>query len=200
MKKVFFIVAFLAINLSSFAQTEKGKIIMSGTSDLGLSSTTTKFEYDGESYSDDIKSTQFNITPSLGYFVIDNLALGLSIDFESTKQKVSSDSYTSNSLLFGPFARYYVGSGNIKPYIQGDFLFGNQKSKYDYSGVNMSGESKNNVSAWDLGVGLGFFLNDFISLDLGLGYGSITMSDGDNSKDKTIISGVALSGGFAIFF
>jgi len=108
--------------MSSFAQTGKGKILITAASDLTFPSMKMKFEYDRENISD-WQSTEFNLTPSLGYIIIDNLALGLSLNFESYKDSNDDYDYKTNSFMVEPVARYYVGTDNIKPYIQGDILF-----------------------------------------------------------------------------
>lgn len=181
------IVAVMAmVATAANAQTEKGKIVVSGSTDLSFSSMTMSMEYDGESMGDDVSVSEIGFETSVSYFVIDNLALGLNFDVESTKM----DDNKSNSYMVGPTARYYFGSSNIKPYAQADYLFGSQTD--DESTAKMSG--------WDIGAGVGFFLNDVVSIDLGLAYGSLTAENEDDDKMKIKGSGLAFNAGFSIFF
>jgi opacity protein-like surface antigen len=106
--------------------------------------------------------------------------------------KVEDDKETS--FMFGPTVRYYFGSTNIKPYVHGDVMFGNNKS--EEGGV----DSKSKVSGWDIGAGVAFFLNDYVAIDLGLGYGAYTGTNDDDDKYKVKASGLAINGGFSIFF
>ncbi len=191
MKKELMVMAVLAfLATASFAQTEKGKVVFSGASDLSFSSMKYQQEYDGEDMGDDSKMNTFNIKPSVSYFVIDNLSLGLALDFES--QKV--EDYKETSFMVGPMVRYYFGTSNIKPFIQGDVMFGSYKEDDD------GWDSKKKLSAWDLGAGVAIFVNDFISVDLGLGYVSLTATDDEDDKSKVKASGVVFNGGFSIVF
>ena len=52
----------------------------------------------------DNSTTTVIIAPNLGYFIADDLALGLGVGFVSTSFNGNSNS----SFNLGPFARYYV--------------------------------------------------------------------------------------------
>ena len=82
MKKLFFLVITLAFTNVIFAQTEQGKFILSGATGLQFISSNVDYEYDGQSQGDFTQSS-FSIMPSIGYFVMDNLAVGLSANFSS---------------------------------------------------------------------------------------------------------------------
>ena len=184
------------VNALSYAQTEKGKIIISGATDLSLSSIKIQQESDGSGFNEEATVTKFNIEPSVSYFVIDNLALGLSLDFETGKEKNDNAESKDNSCILGPSIRYYFGESNIKPYLRGDVMFGtgnyeSENDLYEY-------ESKYNIWGWDLGAGMALFLNDYVAFDLGLVYSFLKNVDKDNnSKYKT--KGFALSGGISIY-
>jgi hypothetical protein len=64
------------------------------------------------------KYTQIDISPSVGYFVIDKLAFGLKPTFSSIKGKVTSSGGLSTNVQrywIGPFGRYYFLEQD-KPY------------------------------------------------------------------------------------
>jgi outer membrane protein len=193
MKKILFIVAIMAIGtVSVLAQTEKGKFLISGSTDLSFTSTSMTLEYDNEDQGDSDVTT-FTLTPRVAYFVADNFALGLAMNVENSKQ----DDATSNSLLVGPTARYYVGgSTSVKPYLEASYLFGSQKEEDD----TMDYEYKAKVSGWDLGGGAAIFLNEFASIDLGLTYGNATMTNKDDEKLKMKIKGLSVNVGFSLYF
>jgi len=191
MRKILIFVAIMTfVSMGAFAQTEKGKFIFSGASELSFSSMTSQMEYDGKDIGDDHKVTSFNIKPAVGYFVMDNLSLGLNFDYESEKYENDKN----KTFMVGPMARYYFGSSKFKPYVHADLMFGSMKNEGENYEINY------NASAWDLGAGVAIFLNDYISIDLGLGYASFTAVNDDDDKAKLKTKGVAFNGGFSVFF
>ncbi len=190
MKKILLTVLIAAgVTVCSIAQTQKGKVFISGSSDLSLTSTTMTLEYDGEELGDaDLSS--FSFTPTVGYFVADGFALGLSFNIDNSKQ----DDVTSNSLLIGPMVRYYIGSSNVKPFIQAGYYFGSQSEENDVEEV----EAK--ASAWDIGAGAAMFINDFASIDFSLGYGGGTFTNKEDEKTKLKVKGIAVNVGFSLYF
>ncbi len=110
MKKLFAL-ALLGLT-SSFAHAQttpltKGRGLLSGS--IG---------YRSDKYSGGQSRDIFNFTPTVGYFVADNLALGLNGDL----QLQGGNAYGPNSFSLGPFARYYRfvgGSDKFALYGQG---------------------------------------------------------------------------------
>lgn len=94
MKKVLLTVFAALTVFTASAQIEQGTWLISGSSNLGF----TSFNEDAGDYS------QFNIDVKGGYFVIENLAVGLNLGYD----KVEETSLTT----FGLFGRYYV-NGSI---------------------------------------------------------------------------------------
>ena len=92
----------LFINLSVNSQITKGNWMLGGNADF--SSTINKSEA-GQ------KTTVFNIqiTPNIGYFIVDRLATGLkvSVGKEGVKATGTSRYSTYTDANFGPFLRYY---------------------------------------------------------------------------------------------
>lgn len=175
--------------------TAKGKMIVSGSTNLSYSSVTNEQEYQGGDYEIDIN--EFSFKPSIGWFVADGFAIGLTIDYESTKQEDDRDEYKNSGFLIGPSVIYYFGDSNIKPFIQGEYMFGNNKQEYN------SDEEKIKMNGWGLGAGVAFFLNKNISLDLGLGYTNISGEYEDEYIDEDIeqtIKGFSLNGGISVYF
>ncbi len=193
MKKILSITAMLVmVVFSTLAQTEKGKWLISGSTDLSFTSTSMTLEYDGEEQGDS-DVTSFTLEPGIAYFVADNFALGLAMDIENNKQ----DDATSNSMLFGPTVQYFVGtSSSVKPYIGASYMFGSQKEEDD----TVDYESKAKMSGWEIGGGAAIFLNDFASIDLGLTYGNATVTDKDDDKLKIKLAGLAVNVGFSLYF
>ncbi|WP_291859227.1 outer membrane beta-barrel protein [Marinilabilia sp.] len=150
--------------------TAKGQIMLGGSSDLSFSS----ISPDGGD-----SQTEFKIRPTIGTFVADNFGIGIMLNYED---------YENNSLfLLGPVIRYYFGTSKIKPYLQGEYVFGNQKYDNGYE------DEKYDVNGFALGGGSAFFLNQHISIDMGLAYTKYNIEDYDSD-------GIVLSGGISVYF
>ncbi|VBB46739.1 putative OprF membrane domain protein [uncultured Paludibacter sp.] len=169
MKTKSFVLA-LAILCSSaiFAQTEKGNLVVSGSTSLQIQNS---------SWSDDNGSTttvQFN--PSIGYFVANNLCVGVSLS-------VMSQDESSQFSILPSLGYYFPVQGSLKPYLQLGLGYGSLKS----------GSSSVGGLAVGAGGGVAYFLNENVSLDFGLQYLR-------NDYDGYILNNVGGLVGFSIFF
>lgn len=199
MKKVLLLVAVMVmISSLSKAQAKKGDILVGATSSLNFGSMSSSIEYDGES-TDIGKTTEFSFSPGIGYFVVDGLALGLDINWETSINKPDEgDEVKTSQFLIGPFAKYYFGATNLKPFLESSFGFG--------SGNN--DEQDYNISGYGLGGGVAVFLNEVVSLEFGLGYGGTTAQMKDvqidfygNTDDVDVkTNGFAFEFGFSFAF
>jgi hypothetical protein len=173
MKKTVTIFSVIITSFFSYAQaqTSHGNIMLGGD----FSITSSKQETGGE----DIKTTTFEFSPSAGYFVIDNLAVGLDLSFSSETQEDDKES----SFLVGPFARYYKFTSNEKFafYGQTGFMFGSLKDEPD--GAD---ETKGSLFNFYISPGFSYFFNEKWALDLRLQGISYTSYDPnkDNDDDK----------------
>jgi len=135
------------------AQTMQGNWLMGGSA--GFSSSTV--DVDGaEAF------TVIHISPDLGYFIMDNLAVGAAIDFTSS----SSNGSSGSSFSAGPFVRYYFANlgEKAKLFGQGQFTFGSETPFGEDDSVSST--------AWEIKAGLAWFLNNHVALEAALGYGS----------------------------
>lgn len=170
MKKTF-IVTFSIFSLLllsstlSYAQTEKGHFM--------IGASTGKLNF-GKSY------TELSLDLKAGYFVVDNLAIGLtpSVGYESATYS-NGDKSKSNSLGIGPFVRYYFGNTKLKPLLNASFLYYNSIQKSSYATITFPGipsvdykyEFKNKYKLLQVGGGVAYFLNDRLALDAIINYG-----------------------------
>lgn len=134
-KSIVTLVVMLFAAAGAFAQIEKGAILVGASSNLGFTSYKPK---DGDSFS------AFNVDAKVGYFVIDNLALGVNLGY----QKIDEASITS----LGLFGRYYV-NGKI---ILGAGFNSNKED---------SGESDFSYTSIPLEVGYAAFITDNIAIE-----------------------------------
>lgn len=193
MKKLFLIAAVAVSGLVS-AQTENGKLMFSGRfTNLGFSSANSKSEYSGVELGE-AKTTNLQFNPSFGYFVIDNLYVGLSSQIGSTKITVGEDETRSSNLSLLPTVGYYFPvKGNVKPYVQGAVGFASQNEKSGNIELKYSG------LGYGAGAGVAYFFNKNVSIDLGLNYSASNLSNSEDKDAKIKSGGFSASVGFGIF-
>ena len=85
MKNLIFCFALL-FSKNSHAQIDKGIWLVGGSGKFYSYNST----YNSTSYSNEAKYTQIDLSPTIGYFVADKLALGIKPTFSSIKGKVTS--------------------------------------------------------------------------------------------------------------
>lgn len=203
---------------SIFAQ-EQGGMFISG--DIGMnfnSNSMSKAELDpaadGYSYNDNAvaKQTDLSLNLSGAYFIMDGLAVGLSVAMD--QEKVTSNSshpifiptgyvaptnpnednvVTTTTTMFGPLVRYYIGETGV--FANLSYMMGGTKYK-DNQGletVNASGvttgyaEGEGNTKKSRLGIGVGYAISlaDNVSLTPMFEYhmDSWTVENGENVLD-----------------
>ena len=190
MKKIFTILCAAMLTFSLSAQNEKGTILLSGASDLNFSSVSvSSIDFDGTDVSPEDAGmedamTQFGLSVTGGYFLIDGLAAGLIIDYSSSSEGKSS----SSSMTVGPMVRYYIGESGINTTLS--YALGSSTEEYD-------GDSEDGPSVSVLGLGVGYqaMLSDNISINPSLGYNMVT----SEIEDVTIkAGGISFSVGIAL--
>lgn len=152
------------------AQTEKGTLMLGGSA--GFSSTKVK-GMDA--------STSVEISPTIGYFVGENIAVGAGVSVQSVKD-------VNTTFGIGPFVRYYflpIGT-NAKLFGHANFGFMSSKDK--------GASESDNATTWGIAAGPAFFLNPSIALEATLGFQSLKF------KDVDAINSFGLSVGFQIHF
>ncbi|MBN1183396.1 MAG: outer membrane beta-barrel protein [Bacteroidales bacterium] len=195
---------FLSSIVQSQAQTEKGKFIIGAGSNLEFTSISTKWDTDSGS-GDDGKSRNLALNAQIGYFVLGNCAVGLEIPYIFIKEIDADEghdySYISSSISFIPFLRIYIGNSKIKPYLHGGVGAGRGMTKYFDSGGDET-KVPTKILASEIGGGLGLFLNEQISIDLGIGYASANakwVDKNTNMNWKSTISGIGATIGIIVY-
>ena len=159
---LFAFVAF-AQDLSVSQPTQQGNFVIG--SRIGFS--TAKSKVDVQSSTGSIKgdggsSAQFNLAPGIGYFFLDNFALGIGMDWLKTNSSTGVDlnggtaapqKSDNNNVLFGPFMRYFIPMGEDKAFFIGTTVgFGNSKNQFTADNKTQSIDN----SLLTIGVGPGF--------------------------------------------
>lgn len=189
MKKLFTIAA-LALATVAFSQTEKGTLFVGGSA--GFSSQSGSNESGGTTV-DDPKVVSGNFMPRVGYFVADDLAVGVRVGYSSTKtdDKANDTKNSSSSFGAGVFAKKYVSLGD-RFFIFGmaDIGFGSSKSKIE-SGNTTTESDPTKTFGINISPGVEFFPCSQIGISASfgqLGFNSESTSGdfgGTDYKDKS---------------
>jgi outer membrane protein len=197
--KLGFLFAVLVASISSYGQTSKGNYIVSGSTGLQFLSSNTKNVYDGQTQNElDTKTFSFN--PSVGYFIIDNLAIGLSCNITSTKYEPNEDNYSkSASTLIAPTVMYYFPvDGKIRPFAQ--LGLGLQSVTNKVKGSYSEDKQTLDGLAVNVGGGVSYFVSKYVSIDLYLSYTKSNLKDTDDEKFKIKQGTFGSNIGISVFF
>jgi hypothetical protein len=207
-------IAIGVLNLSKTeAQTQQGKIMVGVSSALSLTGTgsnlmsfgysTTKYKSNASGYTDpgSEKMTSFNLLPRIGYFALENLAIGLDVNFIYSKSEYGgyySSNQTITSTIFGagPFVRYYIPVGKVLPFLEGNGVLGGISSKLNDNSANKS-------SFWALsgGAGIAASLGDRVTFDVMVAYNSLVAKATQNNPDneRQVSGTIGLKLGFTVY-
>lgn len=189
---LFAVAALLAVGAN--AQIEKGKIYVGGKTNLSFTSATVTPEYDGTA-GDKTKTQSFEFSPAVGYFIMDGLAVGLDLSFSTEKEKVGDGDWSDpmKTTVIAAFGKYYMGSGNIKP-------FG--MARLGYAAVSMADDDafKSSGLAFGAAVGGAYFLNESVALELGLGYDYLSLKNKKDDKSVDKVGALGVNIGVVVTF
>ena len=191
MKKITILAITLFSSIVGFAQFNKGRMLVGGSAEFRTISDKDK---SGATTTTNGTRTSLSVSPSFGYFVIDQLAVGASVDMGVSKWNAKTANDVDNnttSFQFQPFVRYYLPMG---VFFQGKFGLGTAKTTYDEN----YDDNKYNTSSLALSAGYAIFLSDNVALEPELGYRTSKFKESD-SDTKNINSGIFLRIGFQIY-
>jgi len=139
------------------------------------------------------KYTSFNFSPSVGKFISDKLAVGVSLNFTAQSQKttVGGNTYTDKTTGFGiaPFARYYFLQMNkFGIFAEGQIGFNYSDSKQPSVGPDE--EIKTTTFGFNIFPVVYYNLSEKLSLEASIslfnfGFNTSTQKDQNNNKDIT---------------
>lgn len=165
------LIAVLAFFGTANAQTEKGNWMFGGSTTFNFNSTKPSAKQDGVTV-DGNKTSTIAATPSVGYFVINNLAVGMDLELSAQKTK-DYDSFTSSTVdvkttIFSviPSATYYFkNESKALPYIGAGAGYAVAKAKVDGNSIDPT-----NFFVWKVKGGVAYMITNDISVDFGLNY------------------------------
>lgn len=147
------------ISITAFGQTEKGKFILGGMSNLGSSYLT-----EGNSGYTTISSS-FSIATNTGYAVMDNFFIGINIQYLKNRFKIKNFNSESTTKIFvvSPFLKYYFLTEKFRPFTVIRYGLGKNK----YHNIDSSGDysSTSDLTKISLGGGVSYFFTDYFSLE-----------------------------------
>lgn len=193
MKKLLLLLTFLAPSVALLAQTEKGTFVVSGATNFNFSNSEQEFGVNNREVNQ-CNITAYSFMPSIGYFVIDNLSIGISCNISEKTEEYKNDNETKQSILsLMPSATYlFPINGPIKPFLQVGFGYSSLTQKH-YNTINDSYEGY----SFGLGGGFSYFINKSVSVDLGLQYTYSALDDNENAIHQNAIGGNV---GFSFYF
>lgn len=166
MKKLLAIIAISIAALNSNAQTEAGKIILGGAVQYNSS----------KNKGPESKISALFIAPNVGYFVADNLAIGISIGYQWGKneqdvEQVGYQNYRIHNRAWNisPYVRHYTAfSEQFRFFAQlsGSYNYNKMETNANPSGTPVS--QKSNTFIAQLSPGLAFFPSKRFGIEFAL--------------------------------
>ena len=163
MKKIFTMLTVVAISTTlSFAQQ--------GTVAIGVGSNLA-----------DVSWQDYSLTPTVGYFITDNMMVGTGFSMGSSSYEEMDTEYKSGGMNLSPFFRMYF---NENLYASAGIAIGSVSDSYDASsgGTTVTGENKTSTFGLNVGVGYSLMWNDRVCIEPS--FGIATGSGSSSSKDN----------------
>ena len=187
MKILFACFLLLTTFLSAQSQITKGNWLVGGSGTFYSYNS----QYSSATYSNEASYTQIDLSPDVGYFIIDKLAFGLRPTFSSIKGNVTTTGGLSTNVQrywIGPFGRYYFLNSEHQTNIVTDM-------SYQFGLLNAGGQ-KGDLRTFSALAGPVVFFNSSVGLEFLLGY-SYSMEDIETFL-KQVRKGFQIAVGFQI--
>jgi len=182
MKKSTLLFLLLSFTATAFTQINKGQFLAGGN----INFESIKYE---SSVNASYESTNFFISPDIGYFIINKMAGGLRIDFRSYNNKSENLDVHQVTTSISPFLRYYFLPLQKKVNAFIDISYIHDKMKW-HSDSNPGYIEK--TKGYYFFGGPSIFLTDQIALEFTVGYKHTESDDFGNNKVNKFSSGVGL--------
>lgn len=201
MKKVItiFVLVFMA-NLvlaqeSDFNAKTKGGYFANGSASI--------FSTKNKVGEDSSNSFSIDFTPRAGYFISDNLAVGLGLVLSSNKETTDGlfgeQDVTTTGFGINPLARYYFENN-----LFGEAAVGIGFSKTSFEGESLPGldsDITSNSYGFRIGAGYALFLGNHIAIEPSINYSWEDINPKDAPADfKQSLSSIFLNIGITAFF
>lgn len=140
------------------------------------------YNYEKAEYTYNTQSTKhfLQIEPVIGYFVADNIALGLDLNYAYQKSRFNSQTISNSQTYAGPFAKLYFGDERFRPFVMTSYLV-------------LAGDMYDGGQA-DFGGGVLYHLGGNIALNFFAKYGIIWYDSKTLDNKSHIFMGIGISG------
>lgn len=208
MKKLLLAGAVVLFGLSN-AQMTKGDWVISGNAGMGFNSATTTVKV-GSNSNDGPKENTFSINPSVGYFVIDKLAVGIDLGYVTTTRKYDGNKSTNSTFSVMPTATYYfTNSSKLVPFLGAGIGYASNKTKFSYGNNLNNGiidplllqdETTTDGLSWKVKGGLTYMATQSLGINLGISYDQFSNKRTFMNTDiKTNVKTFGVNVGFSYF-
>lgn len=153
------------------AQTSSGNMMIGG----GINFHSTSYQSGSTSDQNTV-----NFSPSFGYFISDNLAVGTSLTLGSTRTGTGSGKTVESRFGIGPFARYYLftSNENFGFFGQAQLSIGSTKIDPPIGDVD-----RGSYVSFALSPGAAFFFNEHWAVEFAITGFQVTSRDPDKDND-----------------
>lgn len=123
----------------------------------------------GSTKTGDFKTSDFEIAPSAGYFVTENIAVGVSVGYLSSKVDVGTADVKNSTFTVGAFGRYYfTPASKFSIFGQLGVNYMSYDNEFDPE-TQTVGEFKGNGFGVKLAPGVSYFLTKNFALEASFG-------------------------------
>lgn len=188
-KSLLLVLSLMLLSTSSFAQLQKGNLLLGGNVNFQTSST--ESDNLGVAGGNTAKSNSFFVSPLVGYFLSDRTVLGLKIDYSSSKTEnliFSGPSviFENDRIGLGPFVRrYFPVKEWVAFYGQAEVNYGSARH-FQTNNSSSSSETKTRYVSFAASLGLSFFPTQWMSIDV-----SANPLSFSSQKNQNILGGAS---------
>lgn len=201
MKKLLLAGAVALFGLSN-AQMTKGDWVISGDTGVGFNNVTTTIKV-GDQSVEGPKVNTFSISPSVGYFVIDKLAVGIELGYINATTKYQGLKSKTSSFSVMPTATYYfTNSSKLVPFLGAGIGYASVKSsgQTNFMGMIASSETTTDGLAWKVKGGVTYMATQSLGINLGVSYDQFSNKETIMNTDvKTNVKTFGVNVGFSYF-
>ncbi|WP_346985514.1 OmpW family outer membrane protein [Chryseobacterium sp. POE27] len=201
MKKLLLAGAVALFGLSN-AQMTKGDWVISGDTGVGFNNVTTTVKV-GDQSVDGPKVNTFSVSPSVGYFVIDRLAVGIELGYINATTKYEGLKSKTSSFSVMPTATYYfTNSSKLVPFLGAGIGYASVKNsgETNFMGMIASNETTTDGLAWKVKGGVTYMATQSLGLNLGVSYDQFSNKETIMNTDvKTNVKTFGVNVGFSYF-
>lgn len=171
----------------SYGQTKKGSFMVGGS--MSIQRAQAPAISDGQYIT--VPSTSVTISPTVGYFILDNWVAGLSTSFSGSGSKTDDWSQRARAFSIGPITRYYFPFGKFAVFPEVSAKWRIEKYWYK-SDIYPENESKTKTGTYNAGVGVAWFIANNVALEGILSYNQDNRHNTDFNTWKLVSFNVGL--------